>query len=119
MIMKNDFALDLKTARKRSGLTQEDCAYLMGCDATKLTRLERGNTLPGLRDVLMLGLIYGRTFESLFAHILRECRMGLASTLESLPEGPPNWAGRARRQHSLNRLAADLADYTHQEHGNA
>lgn len=119
MSLRNDFALDLKTARRNSGLTQEDCAYLMGCHPTKLTRLEGGARLPELKDICMLGLIFGRTFESLFAYILNTCRNELSTRLESLPECPGNWSGRRNRQETLNRLAADLADHAHQEHGSA
>jgi len=115
--MKNEFALDLKTARRKSGLTQEDCAYLMDCHPTKLTRLEGGKTLPDLKDICMLGLIFGRSFESLFAYVLKGCRKELSTRLESLPDCPQSWMGRRNRNETLNRLAADLADHAHLEHG--
>lgn len=89
----------------------------MNCNATKLTRLERGNTLPDLWDLCMLGLIFGRTFESLFAYILSDCRSNLALTLESLPDDPSGYRASQNRQRTLNRLAADLADHVHREHG--
>lgn len=117
LIMRNDFALDLKSARKKSGLTQEDCAYLMDCHPTKLTRLENGKSLPELKDICMLSLIFGRTFESLFAYVLQTCRGELSSRLERLPDCPLRWAGRRNRQACLNRLAADLAEHQHREHG--
>ena len=116
---KTDFCLDLRSARRKSGLTQADCAHLMSCDATKLTRLEGGNTLPSMADLCMLSLIFGRTFESLYAYLLKECRESLALTLENLPDCPGNWMGRRNRQATLERIAADLADYLHGEHGRA
>lgn len=119
MSTRNDLGLDLRAARAKSGLTQADCAHLISCDPTKLTRLEGGKYLPDLKDTLMQGLIFGRTFEGFFAHILTECRDNLVTTLESLPDCPPGWAGRHNRLQTLNRLAADLADQLHRENGRA
>ena len=117
--MKNrtDFALDLKAARRQSGLTQEDCAHLMGCNAAKLTRLERGERLPGIQEMVFLGLIFGRTFENLFAGLLKDCRDVLSKNLETLPEGPKRWSFGSNRQKSLDRIAGDLADHQRQACG--
>lgn len=119
MNTRNDFALDPKTARRKSGLTQDDCAYLMGCHPTKLTRLEGSRTLPDITDICMLGLIFGRTFESLFAYVLQQCRKRLSARLESLPNCPARWSGRQNRLATLNHLAADLSDHAHQSCDNA
>lgn len=70
-----------------------------------------------LKDICLLNLVFGRTFESLFAYLFRECREQLAQRLESLPDCPPRWAGQQNRQQTLNRLAADLADHQHQHYG--
>ena len=49
--MTKAFALDLKVARKNSGLTQEDCAHLLGvCDAT-LAKMEGGTRTPTVREI--------------------------------------------------------------------
>ena len=119
MTNRTDFALDLKAARRQSGLTQADCAHLMGCNATKLTRLEHGETLPGLKDILFLGLIFGKTFESLFAYLLNEARGLLATRLETLPDAPKQWTGARNRQQTLNRIAANLAEHHHRKRGRA
>ena len=119
MNMKNDFALDLGTARQEAGFTQADCAHLMNCDATKLTRLEQGTVLPELWDICLLSLIFGRTFESLFGYVMQECRRLLGERLESIPDCSRDWGGCRMREATLNRLAADLAEAKYREHGGA
>jgi transcriptional regulator with XRE-family HTH domain len=64
--MKYEFSLDLKVARRRSGLTQADCAYLLGVDPTRISRLEAGKTLPTAVELSVLILIFGESSGQMF-----------------------------------------------------
>ncbi len=60
----------LKTHRKRSGLSQRELAYLLGCKhGSKVSRYERGERLPGLATVLGFEIIFRSRARELFAGI--------------------------------------------------
>lgn len=106
--MIKDFALDLKVARRKSGLTQADCAHLMGGTSSKICQLEKGIRTPALKEICTLSLIYGKSFESLFGAIFHDIRTELAENLTTMPESGENWAGTFNRQHTLERVGKDL-----------
>jgi DNA-binding XRE family transcriptional regulator len=56
--MYQDFLIDLKTARRRSGLTQADCGHLLGGSKSKISNLETGRKLPSMKEICGLSLIY-------------------------------------------------------------
>ena len=102
--MIHEFSLDLRAARRNSGLRQVDCAHLMGADKSKISNLERGRQHPTVRDICTLSMIYGRTFESLFAGIFDEVRADLAMHLPTLPEPNPHYKRRLSREKTLQEL---------------
>jgi transcriptional regulator with XRE-family HTH domain len=106
--MNHEFALDLKVARRKSGLTQDDCAHLLAVHPSKVSLLESGKTLPTIRDIAVLTLIYGRSFESLFQGIIAEVQRELRKRLSRMPEAPNRWLLRFNRQATLNALADRL-----------
>ncbi|MEM7494017.1 MAG: helix-turn-helix transcriptional regulator [Pseudomonadota bacterium] len=75
--MKTQFALDLRTARKKAGYTQGDVAHLLDCHQSLVSELERGKQRPRLEQIVDLSLIYGGSFESLFAEVMAERRAHL------------------------------------------
>lgn len=95
--MKTQFALDLTLARKKAGLRISDCAHLIGRESKVVTSLEQGRRNPTLEEILTLSLIYGRSFESLFAEIMRRVRRDLAARLETLPHKVQGSAATANR----------------------
>ena len=103
--MSKTFPLDLKVARRKSGLTQADCAHLLGVHRSKVSHLECGETEPTLRDICTLSLIYGRSFESLFSSVFYELRRELRARLVTLPAPGGSWIGRFNRKATLDRLA--------------
>lgn len=107
--MIKDFALDLKVARRKSGLTQADCAHLMGKSSSKVCQLEKGYRTPGLKEICTLSLIYGKSFESLFGAIFTDIRKELTENLAMLPNPSEGWSGSLNRKHTLDRLERDLA----------
>ncbi len=108
--MTHPFALDLKVARRKSGLTQQDCAHLLDVHKAKISLLEQGKTLPSVLDICTLSLLYGKSFESLFGSVLEDAHRILKDRLATLPMASNRWLGRFTRQNSLNRLAARLDD---------
>ncbi len=58
----------LKTYRKRTGLSQAEVAFLLGCsDGMKVNRYERFRSQPTFETGLALEVIYGRPARELFA----------------------------------------------------
>ena len=110
-IMHSSFALDLKTVRHRSGLSQEDCGHLLGVDKRRISALERGNDMPTIPEICCLSLIFGRSFESLFGSVFRTLRIDLAHRLATLPgRRRKGWIERFNRQRVLNDIATRLED---------
>lgn len=110
--MNQDFTLDLKAARRKSGLRQIDCAHLMGVHETRISCIERGVREPSIRDICFLSMIFGRSFESLFSSIFDEIRADLYCRLPTLPKTPKSFSKlRAKnRQSMLESLAERLED---------
>ena len=117
--MSHAFALDLKVARRKSGLTQQDCAHLLDVHKAKISLLEQGKTLPSVLEICTLSLLYGKSFESLFGSLLEEAHSTLKDRLATLPMVSNRWLGRFTRQNTLNRLAARLDEDNPQGHGSA
>jgi len=117
--MTHSFALDLKFARKKSGLTQQDCAHLLDVHKTRISLLEKGKTLPSVLEICTLSLLYGKSFESLFGTMLEEAHATLKERLGTLPVPSNRWLGRFIRQNTLNRLAARLDEYGPPAYGSA
>ncbi len=62
----------LRTYRKRSGLTQSEVAFLLGCkDAGQVSRYERRHRLPTLRTALACASILRVPLATLFAGVQR------------------------------------------------
>ena len=57
----------------------------------------------------MLSLVFGRSFESLFADVLEEGRARLRENLPALPASRPLTAETFNREASLKRLERQLA----------
>ena len=102
--MIHEFTLDLRAARRNSGLRQVDCAHLLGAHKSKISALEMGRQRPSVRDICTLSMIYGRSFESLFAGIFDEVRADLAMRLHDLPEPGVNYKRRLNRECTLQKL---------------
>ena len=102
--MIHEFSLDLRAARRNSGLRQVDCAHLMGADKSKISNLERGRQRPTVQDICMLSMIYGRSFESLFSGIFDEVRADLAMRLPEVLEPGLHYKRRLSRDNTLQRL---------------
>ena len=116
--MSTEFALNLRLARRKAGYTQRDCAHLLAVSPSVLSHLEGGSRLPSLVEICTLSVIYGRSFESLFGHLLQEARRQLRERILKMPSDVRQFAGTRNRSHSIERLAQRLADET-DDHGGA
>lgn len=113
--MSTQFALDLRLARRKAGLTQRDTAHLLALDSAKLSQLERGKRLPTVTEICTLSLVFGRSFESLFAVVMRDARVALRRRLAHMPKNTRHCDATANRAATLKRierrLAAELDDH--------
>lgn len=117
--MSHTFALDLKVARRKSGLTQQDCAHLLNSHSAKISLLEQGKTLPSVLELCTLSLLYGKTFESLYGSMAADAQHALKDRLATLPVVSHKWLGRFIRQNTLNKLAARLEHSDPDRYGQA
>ena len=108
--MTTEFALDLRLARRKAGLVQRDCAHLLAIHPGTLSTLEHGGRLPTVNQICTLSLIYGRSFESLFAEIMGTARVDLLRRLETLPTTARKCSATVNRETTLTRLHHRLQD---------
>jgi len=116
--MTTEFALDLRAARRKAGFVQGDIAHLLASHQSTVSELEAGRKLPTLSQTVTLSLIYGRSFESLFAAIMSEARRDLKRRLRTLPKDVRDYPGTFNRAASIARLRQRLAD-NNKAHGEA
>ena len=106
--MQNEFNLDLKVSRRKSGLTQKDEAHLLAIHPSKVSLMESGKALPNVRDFAALTVIYGRSFDSLFQSIVHDVQLSIKERLRTMPASPQRWLLRFNRQHTLDTVADRL-----------
>src|SRR2546429_9576493 len=76
----------LRTYRKRSGLTQREVAFLVGCrNGAQVSRYEKRRRLPPLRTALACEAAFGVPVAELFA-----------GTLMLRSSAPMSWTRRSR-----------------------
>lgn len=115
--MRTQFAHDLRLARRKAGYTQGDIAHLLATQQSLVSDLEQGKARPSLEQIVALSLIYGRSFESLFATVMAERRAELTRQLSNLPELQKTTAHTFNRAGSLAKLVRRLAEPP--DHGGA
>lgn len=107
--MSSEFALDLRLARRKAGFTQRDIAHLLSAHQSAVSALERGQTNPSLIEIVALSLIFGRSFESLFADLMRDVRRDLIERLAALPADVRDYVGTFNRASSISSLRRRLS----------
>lgn len=108
--MNTQFALDLRLARRKAGLTQADTALLLGVRAPRLSLLEHGRKQPSLVEICTLSVIYGRSFESLFSELMEEVRRSIREKIARLPARVRQCGATLNREASLKQLERRLWD---------
>jgi transcriptional regulator with XRE-family HTH domain len=75
----------LRTYRKRTGLSQQEVAFLFGCRfGTKVSRYERFARKPSLRTALTYGVIFQVPLKELFAGIYEQAKRDVAKRARKL-----------------------------------
>ncbi|WP_417519741.1 helix-turn-helix transcriptional regulator [Minwuia sp.] len=115
--MFNELSLDLRVARRQAGLTQTDCAHLLGLSKQLVSRIEKAERRPTPEEAAILCVLYNRSFESLFAAVLSDAVRLLDARLGTLPPPPSHWIATYNRQLTLSSLAERLADDNARDHG--
>ena len=108
--MNTEFSLDLRAARRKAGYTQDDIAHLIDHHQSHVSDLELGRERPTLSEIIMLSVIYGRSFESFFNQVMAECEEGLNARLAGLPATRNQTAGTFNRSSSIEKLRKRLTD---------
>lgn len=115
--MSTQFGLDLRLARRKAGYTQADIAALLSTHQSTVSDLEGGELRPDLEQIVMLSLIYGRSFEDFFADVMKECTALLQDRVLRLPEEVRDTAHTFNRHRSITRLQNRLKSQG--DHGGA
>ena len=102
------FSLDLKLARRKSSLSQSDCAHLLGTDHTRISRLEAGTSMPNMVELSVLCLVFNRPVGGVAQDVILSILGDLEQRLTSMPGCPENWPGRDNRVRTLSSLAEKL-----------
>src|SRR5690348_10671664 len=98
----------LRTCRKRSGLTQDELAFLLGCrSGAKVSRYERLSRRPNLETAFACQAIFGVSahellpgiFAGVEQELMRRSRL-LSQRLSTAPAGP--------RAHRKLKLLGDI-----------
>lgn len=100
--------MDLRLARKRSGLSQRDVASLMAIDQSTYSAFERGRNVPNLEQICTLSLVFDRSFLSLFEVMIAEVSPRLLERLSALPRPKRKGPRLEVRERHLARLERSL-----------
>ena len=100
----HDFHHNLLASRRRAGLSQADCAHLLGISPSRMSRLERGVVIPTVRELSGVALLFGRTMEFLSGTLFLARARDLRERLFDLREPRRSWLGRFNRNHTLHQI---------------
>ncbi len=117
--MSTNYVVDLKVARRKLGLSQDDCATLLGTSRSRYSRIESGKARMGLSEICALLLTFGTPFETIFSMSLAEERAELQDRLHKLPVQAENRQSSFNRAGTLHTLAARLETLENYEYGTA
>ena len=100
-----DFSQTLLVARRQAGLSQAECAHLLGASRSHISRLESGKATPDVADLCGVALIFGRTMEIFSGTLFTERAKEMKERIFDLPEPRTKWLGHFNRNSTLDRLA--------------
>lgn len=97
----------LKTYRKRSGLSQEDVAFLVGLSSrAKVSRYEGGRRLPALQTLLAYEQVLGMPAQELFAGLNQQVERETRRRAKVLARRATGEDPTRTREHKLATLTA-------------
>jgi transcriptional regulator with XRE-family HTH domain len=75
----------LRTYRKRSGLSQDEVAFLLGCrGGTKVSRYERSARKPNLETLFAYEVMFGASARELFAGMYQKVEKRISNRAQLL-----------------------------------
>lgn len=113
--MNTLFSLDLRSARRNAGLTQDDTDHLLGRKGAT-TYLETAKRQPTIREIITLSLILQKSFEDFYDKMVTSCRDKLKARLCTLPHPKAEHASTYNRKNTLDALASRLLDESEKSH---
>ena len=97
----------LRTYRKRSGLSQKEMAFLLGCrEESKVSRYERRLRHPNLKTLAAYEAIFGVATRDLFAGVFEKVDKNVVKRAQLLAEKLNQYAPTPLINRKLARLAA-------------
>lgn len=99
-----DFSQCLAESRRKTGLSQADCAHLLGVSQSHISRLELGRATPSITDLCGVAVLFGRTMEFLVEPLFKDRAMTIRDRLFDLPEPRLGWLARFTRTNALRNL---------------
>ena len=103
-----DFSHCLVEARRKAGLSQEDCAHLLGVSQSHISRLELGRAIPSVSDLCGIAVLFGRSMELMVEPLFRDRAQTIQERLYDLPEPRLGWMSRFARHNALRALEARI-----------
>lgn len=77
--------INMRELRKRRGLTQQELAAVLGETNTTISNWEKGNTTPGIKDLMKISMFYGVSLSALVS----------PAGVDDRPAPPPPVKGKA------------------------
>lgn len=114
--MTNEMSLDLRVARRKAGLTQSDCAHLLGLNKAQISKIESGERAIRLEELCLLSVIYDLPIDGMATPVRLVAEAHLRERLASLRPPSVRWIGTFNRQHTLSSLAERLESDSPQKH---
>lgn len=100
----HEFNETLRAARRQAGLSQGDCAHLLGISRSYIAKLEAGGATPGVPVLVRAALLFGRTMEGLNGPTFLAEAREMRERLFDLPEPRGDWLAHFNRNHTLEQL---------------
>jgi len=101
--------VDLRVARKNSGLLQRDVAQLLGTIQPRISRLEQGRSVLSVKEACALLIIYNVAIEDMFSDLSNSIHEELVENIKGF-SGAIETSGKypERRQLFMHHLAQRL-----------
>lgn len=97
----------LRTHRKRTGLSQDEIAFLLGCHSgSQISRCERNRRIPTLENALALEIIFGVPVHELFSGLFSKAEQQIIRRVGRLARKVHGSPQDRYTEQKLNALAA-------------
>ena len=106
--MLSDLSCLLRQARRGKGYTQQDCARSIGVSQARYSDYERGLKMPTVQHLCTLSVLLGKTFESVYAELMRDAKSTLRKNIRKLPTQVRSYVHTFNRNRNLERLQRNL-----------